>query len=97
MSRKLNCWEFRDCGRERNGVLADVKGVCPVALALEYDGMNDGQAGGRVCWMIRRCPVTASAFPPGERTSDCHLCTFYRRVAHEEAGRTREPMAAVDD
>ena len=97
MSRKLNCWEYKDCGRERGGILSDTLGVCPVAMALECDGLNDGQAGGRVCWMIRRCPVTGIAFPNDERMSDCHNCTFYRRVAHEEAGETFAPLTTVED
>lgn len=97
MSRKLNCWEFKDCGRERGGILSESLGVCPVAMALEYDGLNDGQAGGRVCWMIRRCPVTGTAFAVNEQMSDCHNCTFYRRVAHEEADRTHAPLTVVED
>ena len=28
------------------------RGPCPAATAKEYDGVNDGQNGGRFCWAI---------------------------------------------
>ena len=83
MGGKLNCWEFKDCGREKGGLMADTLGVCPVALAMNCDGVNGGRAGGRACWTVssqgnRTCKL-------GLRLNQsCAACDFYRRVMHEE-------------
>jgi len=79
---KLNCWEFKNCGREKGGLMADILGECPVSKAFRYDGLNGGVAGGRACWMTcsAGCPCTPS---PG-RPTQCHECEFYRRVVFEE-------------
>lgn len=80
--RKLNCWEFKNCGREKNGLLSDVLGECPVAAALRLDGTNGGQAAGRACWTVSPdgCPGSGIG---GQRIR-CHECDFYRRVVFEE-------------
>jgi len=54
VSRKLNCWEFKNCGREKGGLMVNSIGECPVASAMQYDGMNSGVAAGRVCEFYRR-------------------------------------------
>lgn len=82
-TKKLNCWEFKNCGREVGGLMSDVLGECPVARAMRYDGLNGGKAGGRVCWMVsdgvaRREPNWLG------RHRCCHTCDFYRRVLFEE-------------
>ena len=83
MSYKLNCWEFKNCGREIGGVLSDSRGVCPVASNMKLDGTNGGRAGGRVCWKI---PVSASDGRALKTCADkpCHICAFYLRVKYEE-------------
>ena len=84
-SQKLNCWEFKNCGRESGGLLADIMGTCPVALAGKYDGEKGGQAAGRVCWKVPgaclRCEGTLSGYG-----KPCHECAFYNRVQFEESG-----------
>lgn len=47
---RLNCWEYRKCGREVAGANAEELGVCPAALPGEHDGTNKGRFGGRICW-----------------------------------------------
>ncbi len=94
MQRKLNCWEFKNCGREKGGLWAEVYGVCPVAMALEYDGMNDGQAGGRVCWSLIHSYGSVCAGRPAN-SGQCHQCAFYRRVRHEEAEKMVAPLATT--
>lgn len=95
MCKKLNCWEFNNCGREPGGIMAEVHGVCPIAQAFKFDGINEGQAAGRVCWSLR------DALPPDTLTCaqigiPCHECTFYKRVVHEETGAaTRRLVSTV--
>jgi hypothetical protein len=85
MTRKLNCWQFKNCGRESGGLLAECLGVCPVSVAAKYDGENGGQAGGRVCWKVTgaclRCESAATGLG-----KPCHECPFYVRVSYEQAG-----------
>lgn len=91
---KLNCWEFKNCGREPGGLLAEHLGQCPVAVAMKFDGINGGIGGGRICWIVNNqggCPAMG-----GTRASGCHECDFYRRVVFEEdkkAAHTFRPAA----
>ena len=82
MSQKLNCWEFKKCGREKGGLMVDILGECPVATAMKYDGQNDGIAAGRACWMVNS---GCRSFRAGVLKANCCLnCEFYKRVVFEE-------------
>ena len=86
MSRKLNCWEYKNCGREKGGLMVPILGECPVASAMRFDGVNEGQAGGRACWVAAKSSNRLAAAQIGSRSNNkCHNCEFYRRVLHEEA------------
>jgi len=43
--RKLNCWDFKKCGREPDGENIAECGVCPAAT-------EGGDNGGRACWVV---------------------------------------------
>ncbi|HPI33056.1 MAG TPA: hypothetical protein PLR32_07050 [candidate division Zixibacteria bacterium] len=79
---RLNCWEFKNCGREPGGLMAGLLGQCPVAAAMKYDGVNGGLRGGRICWLVDRQEGCAGGGRCG--TGRCHECDFYRRVVFEE-------------
>ncbi len=49
---KLNCWEYKKCGREPGGANVAEMGVCPATTDTRADGINSGINGGRVCWAI---------------------------------------------
>lgn len=49
MEEGNNCWEYMHCGRHSDGDLVAELGECPTAINHEYDGVNNGQAGGRIC------------------------------------------------
>ena len=82
MSDRLNCWQFRNCGRERGGLLSDLLGVCPVADAMKYDGINHGTAAGRYCWKIAKITPVESGLQGC--SGQCRSCEFYTRVLFEE-------------
>ncbi|MBD3258086.1 hypothetical protein GF377_06600 [candidate division GN15 bacterium] len=84
MGGKLNCWEFKNCGRGKGGLMAHTLGTCPVAEAMECDGINGGIAAGRVCWTIRSSGNRLCRRGIGDKRT-CLACDFYRRVMHEEA------------
>ena len=79
MEKKVNCWEFKECGREVGGINAVLLGVCPAADAHLADGIHGGTSGGRCCW------VTAAAkFGNSGCFDTCSSCDFYRLVRQEE-------------
>ncbi len=82
---KLNCWEFKKCGREPGGVKADELGVCPVVNEKKVDGLHGGINGGRVCWVITG--TLCGGEVQGEyakKIENCTSCEFYQEVRKEE-------------
>ena len=82
---KLNCWEYKKCGREQGGAKAAELGVCPAASDTSYDGLNQGTNAGRICWAV------AGTFCGGkvqgtfaEKRRSCIDCDFFKRVQAEE-------------
>jgi len=85
MPRKINCWEFKNCGREPGGSNAESLGVCPAAVCTDADCINGGVNAGRVCWAV------AGTLCYGEqmgtfaaKMGDCLQCDFYGHVVREE-------------
>jgi hypothetical protein len=85
MNNKLNCWEFKKCGREPGGKNLSVFGVCSVPVTIGFDNVNNGKNGGRSCWIIResaceevmrKCCV--------QEIRECRQCDFYRFVNETE-------------
>lgn len=84
-SRKLNCWEYMQCGREPGGSNALTKGVCPASTSENLDGVNFGKKGGRICWLV------AGTFCDGkiqgtfaEKKESCRECSFYKEIQAAE-------------
>ena len=50
--KKLNCWEFKKCGRQPGGEHVNDMGLCPATIEEKLDGIHDGSNGGRACWVI---------------------------------------------
>jgi hypothetical protein len=83
---KLNCWEFKKCGREPGGTNTSHAGTCPAAVEARADGIHSGMNGGRCCWA-----VTAALRQQGicldQSGGGCDDCDFYRLVRNEEEQR----------
>lgn len=82
---KLNCWEFKQCGRELGGEKAFELGVCPAVTNVMLDRMNNGINAGRACWVIKgtMCDgIVEGAFE--QKYKGCALCNFYVHVKEEE-------------
>jgi len=84
-TRKLNCWEFKQCGREKKGRHAPGEEVCPAVTEVKANGVNGGRNGGRVCWAI------AGTLCGGHRQGSfvaklesCLRCDFCQFVLAEE-------------
>jgi len=87
MEKKLNCWEFKQCGREPGGRLATDLGECPAATVATIDGVHDGRNGGRACWVV------TGSLCNGERQGtfaqkydSCATCDFYTYVQKGQKG-----------
>ena len=82
---KLNCWEFKKCGREPGGINSNSLGVCPASTETYLDGIHGGTNSGRVCWIV------AGTFCKGEiqgsfanKYHNCEKCDFYHTVKNDE-------------
>lgn len=84
---RRNCWEVMKCGREINGKNIEKYGICPTVLHNDFDGVNDGNYGGRFCWTI--AGTLCKGKPAGtfaQKLLDCLECKFFKQV-NEEEGR----------
>jgi hypothetical protein len=82
---KLNCWEFKKCGREPGGKNERDLGTCPATVEKRLDGVHDGTNGGRSCWVISGTfcgGVVQGTF--AKKFLNCELCEFYKAVKEEE-------------
>jgi len=96
--KKLNCWEFKQCGREPSGTRVAELGVCPVATEIRADGIHHGSNGGRCCWVVtgslckgqrQGCYV--------EKFGGCQHCDFYELVKSEESPQFRVGLTILNE
>lgn len=80
--KKMNCWEFKKCGRESGGGNVTPYGVCPAAIDERADGIHGGKNGGRCCWVVASryngVEGTYGCFAGG--LHECYECDFYNIV-----------------
>lgn len=83
----MNCWEYKQCGREPYGTKVMELGACPAATDSSSDGLNNGKNGGRICWAITGtfCAGGAHGTFAKEELS-CMRCDFYSTVKQETPG-----------
>jgi len=82
---KMNCWEFKKCGREPGGAKSTELGVCPAATEIKVANVNGGKNGGRCCWVI--AGTLCGGKVQGSfalKYSNCVMCEFYKKVGVEE-------------
>jgi len=85
---KTNCWEFMQCGREPGGQLVDELGVCPAAVDSRFDGMNQGENGGRSCWAISGTLCHGRVQEKfATKQCDCERCDFYQFVKNSQGNK----------
>ncbi len=87
---KQNCWEAKACGREPGGKRAHELGVCPAATEGRLNGVHEGVAGGRACWVAvgTLCGGTVQG-SFATKYANCKECSFYQQVQTEEGLRFR--------
>jgi hypothetical protein len=95
---KLNCWEFKKCGRQPNGEKSQELGVCPAATERKVHGFNEGINGGRACWAVSGTLCggkVQGAF--ASKLGSCLDCDFYSQVRAEQGSEfvTSKDILAV--
>jgi eukaryotic-like serine/threonine-protein kinase len=84
-AKRINCWEYKKCGREPDGAKAAELGECPAAADASFDGINAGKCGGRFCWAVAgTCCGGEIQGTFAEKRESCTSCDFYRRFQAEE-------------
>ncbi len=83
--KKLNCWQFKRCGRETGGNKVKELGTCPASTERALHEMHNGENSGRTCWVV------SGTFCGGEvqgtfakKFRSCEQCDFYNHVKQEE-------------
>lgn len=83
--KKLNCWEFKNCGRQPGGKKTEDLGVCPAAIDERLHGVHGGKNAGRACWVL--AGTMCGGLVQGtfaQKYKNCEVCDFYREVKKEE-------------
>jgi hypothetical protein len=82
---KLNCWEFKKCGRQPGGANVASMGICSAAAEVRVNGENGGKNGGRVCWVVAGTLCGGSVQGSfAQKLSNCLACEFHKIVKDEE-------------
>ena len=83
--KKLNCWEFMQCGRQPGGDKVSELGTCPVTTNDELDGAHGGIGAGRACWAVvgSLCGGKIQG-TYAMKLKDCKKCAFMALVEKEE-------------
>ena len=83
--KKLNCWEFKNCGYGPDGKRIHELDICPAAKDDSHNGKNGGSNSGRYCWKIK------GTFCKNKKKDDlfkkfvfCIHCDFFQQVQREE-------------
>jgi len=84
---KKNCWEYMGCGQRSGRKRSQGCTQCPVPEMTNYDGINGGKNGGRICWLITGTLCDEDVqLTFAHKFDTCRKCDFYWTV-REEAGK----------
>ncbi|MCI5160775.1 MAG: hypothetical protein D3917_01870 [Candidatus Electrothrix sp. AX5] len=78
----INCWEFKECGREPGGINVSARGICPVTVEHDLNGIHDGKNGGRCCWIFSCGAEELKNFE--KKIAGCSKCDFYNSAKASE-------------
>lgn len=82
---KLNCWEFKKCGRQPGGEHEKDKGICSATTETALDGTHGGKNAGRSCWVVAGTLCGGNVQGTfAQKYKNCEVCDFYTTVRKEE-------------
>ncbi len=83
--KKLNCWEFKNCGREPGGIKVNELGICPAAVEIKLHGTHEGTNAGRSCWVVAGSMCGGRVQGTfAQKYDNCAKCDFFQSVRGEE-------------
>lgn len=81
----MNCWEFKECGRELGGKNTGKLKICPASTHVMLNGVHGGVNAGRACWVVAGTMCQGSVQGTfANKIKDCSACDFYSKVREEE-------------
>ena len=84
MEKRLNCWEFKNCGYGPSQRKYSRAG-CPTVTESRLDGVHNGEKAGRTCWVIAGTFCNGSVQGKfAQKYKTCLNCDFYQKVMEEE-------------
>jgi hypothetical protein len=86
LAMKVNCWEYKKCGRGYGGDKIDELGLCPAVFEEKLDGVNHGKNAGRICWLVTGslCKNEVQGGEFTDKLGNCTKCDFFKTVFSEE-------------
>lgn len=87
---KINCWEFKKCGRQPGGNSVAEKGICPASVETRANGIHGGRNGGRSCWAVLATDCSGGNVKEtmyAQKLKECMNCEFYKVTFREEFGK----------
>lgn len=82
---KLNCWEFKKCGRQPGGHKAAELGICPVTTYQGLNGAHGGKNAGRACWVVAGSLCGGKIQGTfAQKLHNCWRCDFMNTVKKDE-------------
>jgi hypothetical protein len=85
--RKINCWEFKKCGRQPGGHKVKELGICPASVETRANGIHGGKNGGRCCWAVLATNCSGGVVAEtrfSQKLAECINCEFYKNTFKEE-------------
>ncbi len=91
--RKINCWQFFDCGLAPGGSKSAERGVCPVSIEGRLSGIHGGINAGRACWAMAGTMCGGKVQNTfAEKYQSCVKCDFYGKVREEEGKKYQDTI-----
>jgi len=85
---RLNCWEFKKCGKQSGKGSKNDPVVCPVTEEKRLDGTHGGTNAGRACWVVAGTLCGGQVQGTfAKKYANCDKCDFYQMVEKEEGPR----------
>ena len=85
MSFRMNCWEYKNCGRQPGGHKSHELGICPAAVDQAVHGAHGGKNAGRACWVVAGSLCGGKIQGTyAKKLLNCWRCDFMNRVKAEE-------------
>lgn len=85
VNRKLNCWEYKKCGRQPQGPHVRDLGLCPASVETALDEAHEGTNAGRACWVVSGTLCRGELQGTfAQKYKNCEACDFYQLVRKDE-------------